>query len=207
MPLKGKSTKQLLVEGKDDQHVVWALCEKFQIEEVFDVIDCEGIHNLLNQLPVRIKQSGIQAIGIVIDADADISTRWRTLSSLLSSLGYTVPIVIPDEGLIVSYNEIILGVWIMPNNSLNGMIENFMQFLVPDDDQLLDIANNSLNQIEGDGLNKYNIIHKSKALIHTWLAWQEDPGTPMGLSITKRYLTTDAEICNIFMEWIKAVFN
>jgi hypothetical protein len=207
MRLKEKFTKQLLVEGNDDQHVVWAICKKLAVNENFDVINSEGIDNLLIQLPVRIKQSEIEAIGIIIDADSNISARWRTLSSLLSSLGYTVPLVIPDEGLIVSHNGITFGVWIMPNNSLNGMIEDFMQFLVPDGDQLLDIANNSLHQIEADGLNKYNIIHKSKALMHTWLAWQEDPGTPMGSSITKRYLTTDTEICNTFVEWIKVVFN
>jgi hypothetical protein len=208
MSVKRKFTKQLLVEGKDDQHVVWALCEKFNLDETFEVIDCEGIDILLDQLPVRTKQSGIEVIGIIVDADSDISSRWRTLSSILSSLGYAIPTDIPDEGLIIRQNEkITVGVWIMPNNSLNGMIEDFIKFLVPEDDQLLNIANDSINNIELEELNKYNIIHKSKALIHTWLSWQEDPGTPMGSSITKRYLTTDAQICNTFVNWLRNMFN
>jgi len=207
MRVKEKFAKKLLVEGNDDQHVVWALCEKFNIEETFDVIDCEGVDNLLNQLPVRFKQSGIAVIGIIIDADSDISARWQSLSPLLSSLGYTVPPVLPDKGLIIRHNEITIGVWIMPNNLLAGMIEDFIKFLIPEDDQLLGIANGTLNIIESEDLNKYRIPHKSKALIHTWLAWQEDPGTPMGSSITKRYLTTDTEICNTFIEWLTALFN
>lgn len=51
-----KFKKKLLVEGNDDQHVIWALCEKFGVVENFDVIDCEGVENLLNQIPVRFKQ-------------------------------------------------------------------------------------------------------------------------------------------------------
>ena len=42
MKIKEKYTQKLLVEGNDDQHVIWALCEKFNIPEVFDVIDCGG---------------------------------------------------------------------------------------------------------------------------------------------------------------------
>ena len=49
--------------------------------------------------------------------------------------------------------------------------------------------------------------HKSKAFIHTWLAWQEDPGTPMGLAITKKYLSTnDKVLCNSFIEWLNLLF-
>lgn len=32
---KENYTKKLLVEGNDDQHVIWALCEKFNIPETF----------------------------------------------------------------------------------------------------------------------------------------------------------------------------
>lgn len=44
MKIKEKYPRQkLLVEGNDDQHVVWALCEKYQITENFDVIDSRGV--------------------------------------------------------------------------------------------------------------------------------------------------------------------
>jgi hypothetical protein len=207
MRVKEQFTKKLLVEGNDDQHVVWALCEKFGLDENFDVIDCEGIDTLIKQLPVRVKQSGIEAIGVIIDADIDIIGRWKTISSFLTARGYTVPEEIPNEGLTITENQLTFGVWIMPNNSLNGMIEDFVKFLVPENDQLLDIANTSLNQIESGELNKYRNIHRSKALIHTWLAWQEDPGTPMGSSITKRYLSTESDICNTFIDWLSETFK
>ena len=51
--MKEKYSKKLLVEGNDDKHIIWALCERFAINETFDVIDSEGIDNLLAQIGVR----------------------------------------------------------------------------------------------------------------------------------------------------------
>ena len=72
---------------------------------------------------------------------------------------------------------------------------------------LLPIALSTLEDIETKKLCKYSQIHKSKALIHSWLAWQEDPGTPMGLSITKKYLSTEFEECAFLINWIKELFK
>lgn len=44
-------------------------------------------------------------------------------------------------------------------------------------------------------------------LEHSWLAIQEDPGTPMGLSITKRYLSAEREVCQILVKWLKELFS
>jgi hypothetical protein len=168
MRIKEKFAKKLLVEGSDDQHVVWALCEKFNLEETFDVIDCEGIGKLNEQIPVRFKQSGIASLGIVTDADTEIKNRWASLKGLLSAQGFTVPDDLPSKGLILANDaNIKVGVWMMPNNNLNGMLEDFIPFLIP----------------------------------------QEDPGTPMGLSITKRYLSTDEKTCLLFVKWLNELFN
>jgi len=55
--------------------------------------------------------------------------------------------------------------------------------------------------------NKYSSTHKSKAKIHTWLSWQEDPGTPMGLAITKRYLTVNDTNCSMLINWILKLYK
>lgn len=206
MRIREQFKKKLLVEGNDDQHVIWALCEKFNILETFDVVDCEGIDKLLAQLPVRLKQSEIAAIGIIIDADVNIGDRWNSIKTTLRNLNLNCPDDLPNQGLIFESDEIKLGVWIMPDNNLNGMLEDFISFLIPDNDQLLSIALETLQRIEGKSLNKYQTIHKSKALIHSWLSWQDDPGTPMGLAITKRYLTTDVEKCSQFLQWLSRLF-
>lgn len=51
------------------------------------------------------------------------------------------------------------------------------------------------------------VAHQPKAHIHTWLAWQEEPGTPMGLAITKRYLNADAPYVQQLMDWISRLFD
>ena len=50
-------------------------------------------------------------------------------------------------------------------------------------------------------------MHKSKAEIHTWLAWQEEPGTPMGQAITKQYLDTNKELAKKFIGWLDNLFG
>lgn len=208
MRIKENFNKKLLVEGNDDQHVIWALCERFTVNENFDVIDCEGITKLYEQLPVRFKQAQVDTIGLIIDADSEIKDRWKSISTLLSLQGFTIPEEIPLEGLILKDKaEFKIGVWIMPNNNENGMLEDFISFLVPKEDKILPIVNDTLTNIESKGLNQYSLIHKSKATIHSWLSLQSDPGTPMGLGITKRYLTTDEETCLKLVNWLKELFG
>lgn len=205
--MKDKTNQFLLVEGKDDEHVIYALCEKFEVPETFQVIDSKGIENLFSQIPVRLK-SEINSLGIIIDADSDIKSRYIRLKQIFEPIGFNLPEDMPKNGLIISnQEEIKIGIWIMPNNQISGMLEDFISFLVSDDDKLMPIVDETLNKIENDTLNKYKQIHKSKARINTWLAWQEDPGTPMGLSITKKYLTTEKETCMILINWLNNLFN
>ncbi len=49
-------------------------------------------------------------------------------------------------------------------------------------------------------------IRHSKAKIHTYLAWQEEPGKPMGQAITAKVLHAESETAKVFVEWIKRLF-
>ena len=207
MESKKDMNQILLVEGKDDQHVIWALCEKHQMVENFEVIDCKGINKLIEQTPIRFKTSGIRTVGIIIDADDQLDQRWEKVKGVLQSSGFSISGSLPEDGLIVSNDTHKAGVWMMPDNKINGMLEDFISFLIPEGDQLLPMVNSTLEDIESNRLNRYNMHHHAKAEIHTWLAWQEDPGTPMGASITKRYLTTEQETCMKLIDWMKNLFS
>jgi hypothetical protein len=198
-----------LVEGKDDQAVIKALCARFNILENFEIIDCEGYSKLIEQLPLRLtKQSDIDTVGIIVDADSDIASRWISLCDLFGKMGFVLPDILPDNGLVIKpASRIKIGMWIMPNNQINGMLEDFASFLIPNDNKLIPVVKETLDSIEIRNLNQYKPIHRSKAEIHTWLALQKDPGTPMGLAITKRYLTTDQDICLRLIDWIKSLFT
>jgi len=197
----------LLVEGNDDQHVIWALCKKFNIPENFEVKETGGIDQLFKQLPVRLKEADVTTIGIIIDADTNMNSRWATLNKILKEQLPDFPKEANANGTILEKEDFKVGVWLMPDNKTNGMLESFIEFLIPANDKLLPIVNAHLDNIEDKSLNKYKAIHRDKAIVHAWLAIQEDPGTPLGLSITKKYLTTDVEQCQDLINWLNALFN
>ncbi len=204
------SKAELLVEGKNDQHVVWALCELYDIPENFSiVIPGEGVEDLLKSIPTRLKTSKSEMLGILLDADQDIKGRWASVCSKLEQAGYLDLPKKPDEnGTIIEREKMPrVGIWIMPNNKLSGMLEDFVSCLLPDNNKLGVKAESVLADIESESLNKYPDIHHQKAFIHTWLAWQETPGQPMGLAITAHALKHDQEIAQKFVGWLNKLFN
>lgn len=210
MDVREKFDQKLLVEGNDDQHVVWSICQQFNISETFDVVDMRGITNLMPAIPVRAKQQSVQALGILVDADFGHSNRWENILKILRDLNYKVPETSDALGTVIpspAPNRPQVGIWLMPNNQDPGMIEDFVRFLVPDDDERLTLAEETITALEERELQKYIPNYRSKALIHTWLAWQADPGTPLGLAITKKYFSTNTELCQQFAAWLNRLFN
>ena len=179
----------MLVEGKDDEHVLYHLLLHHKVPDGFKIKDKKGIDNLLETLDVELIGSGLKRLGIVVDADVNIQGRWGALRSILTESGYTnVPAKPEASGTIIEQPGLpVVGLWLMPDNTLPGMLENFIGFLVPPGDALWPRSEECLLQVMAAD-RRFAAVHRPKALIHTWLAWQEEPGTPLGLAITKRYL-------------------
>lgn len=198
----------LVVEGTDDKHVVWAILEGHKFEPQFAVRDEGGFESLRSRLSPRLKPgSDLERFGIVIDADTDILARWQSIKSVLDRAGY---VGVPDQpdpaGTVIEHDLLPrVGVWIMPNNVLSGMLEDYLAFLVPEGDPLLERARQSVDGIPVEE-RRFSEAHRSKALIHTWLAWQEDPGKPFGQAITARYLRADGPNISEFLAWLRRLF-
>lgn len=210
-------THQLLVEGKDDCYVISNLCQERNLPEIFSVIIADenekkegGIEIVLDILPRKLKEQNLQILGIMVDADQNLAARWQAISNKLKESGYqNIPKFPPPEGWIDTQPELPkIGVWLMPNNQLPGMLEDFVKYLIPDGDLLLPKAEFILQEIEKKGLNCYSPEYAhAKALIHTWLAWQKKPGKPMGQSITARVLQSDTAIASQFVDWLNRLFQ
>ncbi len=210
MAPKSDKYAHLLVEGPDDQHVVWALCTRYNVPETFDVIvpSDGGIDAVRRDIPVRLKESGLTALGILVDADENLQSRWESLRNLLENNEYQIPVTLPLDGLIVAPpDRPRIGLWLMPDNQEPGMLENFVAQLIPAEDPLKPIAEQALDDIETQRLNRYNPVHRPKALIHTWLAWQNPPGRPIGQSITNHVLRHNQPLANRFVTWMQNLFN
>jgi hypothetical protein len=201
----------LLVEGKDDRHVFYALLGHHQVPQSFEIKDKDGIDNLLETLPTELKRSDLERLGIVVDANTNLDARWTALRNiLLRAGGRDIPAHPDPDGTVVAVEQpdriLTVGVWIMPDNTLPGMLENFIQFLVPPDDALWPRAEECVAQIP-EPERRFPPERQIKAHVHTWLAWQEEPGTPLGLAITKRYLDADAPHAHQLMDWIRRLFD
>jgi hypothetical protein len=200
----------LLVEGINDKAVFGSIFKHHKLPEGFKIEVKGDVEKLIRSIPVHVK-TDVKTIGIVIDADFNIDNqrnRWEAIKNKLTNIGYNVPDELNPEGTIIKNDELpVIGIWVMPDNNSDGMLEDFVTFLVPEDDELMPFVDETLIDLEEKGLNKYKGIHRAKARIHTWLAWQESPGTPMGLAITKKYLDIEKEECQIFVKWITNLFN
>ncbi len=207
----------LLVEGENDLHVISALCGKYNVPKNFDIsfpkmtgASANGVDQLLELFRVRIRSDDTKALGIVLDADDIPDQRWQQVTSIIEQvrLGYVIPEQPDSNGVIIpppfEYQPR-LGIWLMPDNKTLGELEDFVSVLIPSQDELLEFANNILNQIEQVNLNRYG-KKRSKAFIHTWLAWQDEPGLPMGRAITKKVLSPNAPLAFIFIDWLNRLF-
>ena len=205
----------LVVEGLDDKHVVWAFCKKFNLPETFEVVDTEGYDNLRNGLDVRILGGSLEKLGIIVDADSDTSSRWQSLSDVLKAFGYILPDAPHLSGTILNHPDahtiypLKIGIWLMPNNQIAGMLEDFLEKIIQSDNNLLPIAKDSLEKVKlaiPESL-RFNDRHYSKALIHTFLAWKEPPGKPFGQAINANFFSEDTELLTQFLNWLKLLFE
>lgn len=196
--------KKLLVEGNDDVHVVKSLCMAYNIPQVFEVIDKKGLSNLQETLPMELKASDLTALGIMVDADADLAARWQSIRNHLDREGYTVPTHPVAAGTILrAPDKPTVGIWLMPDNQLPGLLEHFVAELIPPGDALWPHAQNCVEHIPEP---RFPEVARAKANIHTWLAWQAEPGKPMGTAITARYLDPGSARAQGFVNWLQALF-
>ena len=199
----------LLVEGKDDEHVFRALFGKRNLPQPA-IHQHEGYQRLLEAILERLKESDVEAVGIVLDADTSLDSRWDAVRHRLLAAGYAGAPAQPDaQGLVLSPPpDTILprvGVWIMPNNRVPGILEDFLRYLVPPGNALFAYAEQSVNGISED-LRLFRPADTPKALIHTWLAWQREPGKPLGLSITAGFLEHSAAEADVLVNWTQRLF-
>ncbi|MBI2421869.1 MAG: hypothetical protein HYV27_03485 [Candidatus Hydrogenedentes bacterium] len=149
-------------------------------------------------------------MGVVVDADADLAARWRSIHAILIQAGYQGVQNVPQtNGTILPAPKGTLlpklGVWIMPDNQVNGILEDFLRFLVPSNSELFRYVENCVDRIPSEQ-QFFKIADKPKAIIHTWLAWQEVPGIPFGFAITKKFLDPRVPEARTLAAWLKALY-
>lgn len=221
----------MLVEGDDDYHVFQHLLTAHRVHEQVtyrlepygtdprtprgkEIVfrEQQGVDNVRSYLSQQLRLTGdLKRLGVVVDADLDFEARWQSLRDVLVKSGYTdAPKQADPAGLILEHatnpeEKPRVGVWIMPNNQAAGSMEDFFALLLPADDLLWERARLCVEQIPlEERLFKDAFI---KAHVHTWLAWQERPGLPMGKAISEQYLNADAPHALQLLDWLRRLFD
>jgi len=203
--------KLLLVEGTDDEHVFEHLCYERQVGIFDDDIMGQGNDaKLLENLPIELLRSGIEVLGVVLDADTDVMGRWDALKQRFTQAGYIgVPAQPVSEGTIIDPppNSLLprVGVWIMPDNRSAGKLEDFLRLLVPAGSRLFNHVESSVKGIPEEE-RRFSKPDEIKAILHTWLAWQKEPGRPFGTAIRAKYLDSNSSHADALVAWLKRRF-
>lgn len=200
----------LMVEGVDDEYVVKHICGERNLGSIDRIRNCKGKDPLLDDIAVQLKESDIFAVGVLLDADTDLQARWQAVRHRLQQAGYgSVPVAPDIVGTVIAAPAGTLlprvGIWLMPDNQVPGILEDFLRFLVPENDPLFAHVEHSIDTIPPIH-SRFDDLKKPKARIHTWLAWQEEPGKPFGQAITARYLDPDLPAADVFAQWLHRTF-
>jgi len=202
----------LLVEGEDDARVLSHICKQRNLPDFCEIKQFQGVERLLESLPVQLKaQSSEGILGVVIDADENVQSRWQALHKILKEIGYeNLPLSPIHTGTIIpaSFDRNLprFGIWIMPDNKTSGILEDFLKFLIPDDSRLFHHVKASVDGIPPEA-RKFSDKSQPKVLIHTWRAWQKEPGKPLGTAITAGYLDAGKQEAGFLENWLREWFE
>lgn len=210
----------LLVEGDDDAHAIRNLLYQHDFPAAF-VTDAGSDHDLaikqmesVDDFPPAIRNElkvgpDLSALGVVADADQSVSEPWESIWRAFRSYdGNGAEPSLPTEGWVgtvptFEHDEIPAGAWIMPDNDSEGALEEFAINLVPDGDELWDYYEEVIEDLPE---RRFDDKYEAKAHIHTWLAWQEKPREPIGRAIKQGVLTTEADLVQHFVDWVRRLF-
>ncbi len=169
-----------------------------------------GIDELLRPGSIRAElgQRNLQRLGILLDADDQPAERWQRLRAECAALSLDLPATPPPEGAIVRSQEgKSLGIWLMPDNQSRGMLETFLAYLVPDEGSALwAYVQEAITEARHRGA-PYRDAHRDKAEIHTWLAWQDPPGSQLHHAVLQKMLDPQSERAKTFVTWFRRLYE
>jgi hypothetical protein len=194
----------ILVEGNDDVHAIVHVLKKrgLFIEGYMKLHDSGGWDNLISAVPVRLKSAAHRVIGIVADADNCLDARWSDICKAVRKFGFNeLPAAAPKTGYVAQNDAgVRVGIWLMPNNLDNGALEDFLLTLVDPSDKVFLKAKSIVCSLSADE-KRFSKVAERKAISHTYLAWQETPGRPLGLSVNFNYFNARADAAQAFQDW------
>ena len=210
--------KVLLVEGKNEIFVIAELIEKNGVvwkindkQTVVHIKGNKGDRELVDadKITTALQSSGLSILGIIIDADDNLLGRWKSIRNASRQSIPDIPEDLPENGLIHTTSEgIKFGIWIMPDNKTEGMLETFLAYLIsPEEEELWQLAQTATQEARNRDA-PFKKTHRDKANIYTWLAWQDPPGLQLHQAVMKkRILNPTHPNAQKFVNWFKTLYD
>lgn len=222
------SSKILLVEGDADRNLFAQLCKSLPFSPEIRVasprdLNLEsrnGKQAVLKQTSILLKQfadleTGSQRrLAVVIDADhkgeGGLGFQ-KTVEQFMNIVGELGFVLVSDSsnnhGLIFQHSDGLpdLGLWVMPNNDSDGMLEDWIKDCIHQDEKPLFTHAESI--VGALNPKRFKPIHLSKAEVATWLAWQEQPGHGLYLTVTGQLLDANRPLYTDLIVWLKHIFE
>ena len=194
----------LLVEGADDKHVVEHLCRKLVPDLAFHCQDTGGSDPLLRAISPAMRPFERLALGVVMDANDDPAARWQAIGDRLRGADVQLPSQ-PVHGGTVIDSDPRVGVWLMPDNSTPGELENFVAELVPKADPVWPLAEQYIDGIPSEH-RQFSPRKELRAKLHAWLATRQEP-RKMGAAIGTAELDAGGALAGQFADWLRTLFG
>jgi hypothetical protein len=186
----------LLVEGNADKEFFNTLCNTIKLSPTVQVAPPkdlvggsyntkQGVFCHLKTLLPQLNDGQIQRLAIVVDADyaeshgLGLKGTLNQIKKIVSPFGFELPKsdTYPNGFYFKNSDGLAdFGVWIMPDNGKDGMLEDWIKSCVTQSEQtLFDHAEKTVTDLLKHGFKKYKPTHITKIQVATWLAWQELP--------------------------------
>ncbi len=216
--------KILLVEGEADKGFFEEICKNSNLDTSVKVAppkELGGYHNtkggvinhLRDVLLPQLADGSITDIATIVDADYVIhgsgyDSTLNRLSGVLAPYGFNLEIgQAESNGLCFKNSDGLadFGLWIMPRNQHEGMLEDWVKSCVDETEkELFEHATNVVEQLEN--LKKFQNHKTSKAEVATWLAWQKEPGHGLYHLVTEGLLNRQRPLFVELEQWLEKVF-
>lgn len=215
--------KILLVEGEADKGFFKKVCKKLSLDATVKVALPKdlagnafntkgGVLSQLELLQNQLEDGHITNIAAIVDADfiehgSGTEKTLKKASDLLAPFGFTKrnsPLV---SGFYFDHDDGLpsIGLWIMPDNQKEGMLEDWLKSCIKSDEEKLYIqAQEAVQKINNPKFKKHLQV---KAEISTWLAWQSSPGHGLYCIAYNDLLDETNDNYKNLCLWLQAVFK
>lgn len=213
----------LLVEGEADKSFFEAFCRAQGVSADIRVAppvemggkynSKQGVFNFLAQSIGQLNDGTLDALAIVVDADrcrdgGGVEKTVRQIQEKIRTPGYDQgPEHLSTGGLLFKHNDGLpdFGVWVMPDNTNEGMLEDWILQSVSSNEH--DLLQQAQTAVENLSCQKFKENKLSKAKVATWLAWQENPGEGLYYTVSQGLLDPNSTLHSGLEKWIKTVFR